>query len=305
MTRIVTRPDFDGVVCAAMLLEALESTAEKDEIPILWLEPGQIQQGDAVIKKGDILANLPYDARCSIWFDHHVSNDMEKKIEGLFRIADSAAGLVYEYYKERGMIRRDFDALIRETDIIDAARLTRDQVLHPEEYPYILISMSIKNRDDSDPPYWNRLVTLLRTQPIEKILEEPEVAQRCHRVVEENRRYEEILKKYTTIHGQICVTDFRSLDEAPSGNRFLAYSLFSDCMASMKIRYDHTDRDKVLISVGKSIFKKGFSVNIGKMLSKYGGGGHAGAGGCTMKRSEADKNIQEIIEIMKRNRGDE
>ena len=301
MIRIITRPDFDGVVCAAMILEALEKEAGFEDIPILWLEPSQIQHGNVEIQEGDIMANLPYDVRCSVWFDHHVSNDMEKKIEGLFRIADSAAGLVYEYYKKKGMILQDFDALIRETDIIDAARLTRDQVLHPENYPYILLSMSIKNRDDTDPPYWNKLVTLLRTQSIEKIHDDPEVKHRCLKVIEENRQYEEILKEYTTIYGNICVTDFRSLRKAPSGNRFLPYSLFSDCIASMKIRYDHIDRDKVLISVGKSIFKSGFNVNIGKMLSRYGGGGHAGAGGCTMIRSEAQQKIHEIIEIMKKN----
>ncbi len=331
--RIVTRPDFDGIVSAAMILEARATEIEeisvseeisiedtsiredipvkeiipiREDIPILWLEPSEIQHGNAEIHTGDIMANLPYDSRCSVWFDHHVSNDMNQQIEGLFRIAPSAAGLVYEYYIKKGKIRkgtlnRDFDELIRETDIIDAALLSQDQVLHPENYPYILLSMSVKNRDESDPPYWNKLVHLLRLKTIDDIHEDPEVKQRCRQVVEENHAYGDILKQYTRIHGNICVTDFRSLEKAPSGNRFLAYSIFSDCVASMKIRYDNRDKDTVLISVGRSIFNDGFNVNIGKLLARYGGGGHAGAGGCSMSRSAALKNIDEIIEIMKLN----
>ncbi|SLM28387.1 conserved hypothetical protein [Desulfamplus magnetovallimortis] len=303
MTRIVTRPDFDGIVCAAMILEALESeinTTDSENIPILWLEPSQVQHGDADIKEGDIMANLPFDPRCSVWFDHHVSNDRNHDVEGLFRIAPSAAGLVYEYYKEKGMINRDFDELIKETDIIDAALLSRDQVLYPEAYPYVLLSMTVKNRNDSDPPYWMRLVDLLRSSSIENIHKDNEVTKRCQKVIEENRLYEDILKKYTQIHGNICVTDFRSLEKAPSGNRFLPYSIFSDCVASMKIRYDHRDKNIVLVSIGKSIFKDGFNINIGKLLARYGGGGHAGAGGCSMEKSVAQKNIDEIIEIMKK-----
>lgn len=299
MIRIVTRPDFDGIVCAAMILEA--HGAEGNAIPILWLEPSEIQHGSAEIRKGDIIANLPYDGRCSVWFDHHVSNDADHNVEGLFRIAPSAAGLVYEYYRDRGEIKGDFDELIRETDIIDAALLSQDQVLHPEEYPYILLSMSVKNRDETDPPYWNSLVQQLRSRSIDEIHEDPEVKQRCRQVVEENHAYGDILKQYTTIHGNICVTDFRLLEKAPSGNRFLAYSLFPNCMASMKIRYDHRDKNTVLISVGQSIFNDGFNVNIGKLLARYGGGGHAGAGGCSMDRAVAQKNIDEILEIMKAN----
>ncbi len=300
MIRIVTRPDFDGIVCAAMILEAHE--AKTDSIPIAWLEPSQIQHDSADIRQGDILANLPFDSRCSVWFDHHVSNDIKQDIDGLFRIAPSAAGLVYEYYKDKGKITRNFNELIQETDIIDAALLSRDQVLHPEEYPYILLSMSIKNRDESDPPYWKSLVNALRSKTINEIHEDPTVRQRCQQVVEENRVYESVLKQYTRIHGNICVTDFRELERAPSGNRFLPYSIFEDCVASMKIRYDHHDKNTVLVSVGRSIFNKGSKVNIGKLLTKYGGGGHAGAGGCSMARNVAQKNIDEIIEIMKANK---
>lgn len=95
--RIVTRPDFDGIVCAVIILESLEQ-----ESAIIWVEPGQIQNGSAEIKSGDIMANLPFDQRCSVWFDHHVSNSLERHIEGSFKIAPSAQVLHINITKKRG-----------------------------------------------------------------------------------------------------------------------------------------------------------------------------------------------------------
>lgn len=302
--RIVTRPDFDGIVCAVIILEAY-----RKEMPILWIEPSQVQNGSADIQTGDIMANLPFDSRCSVWFDHHVSNSIKseelysadnksRQIEGAFKIAPSAAGVAYQYYIDKGKLAPNFDRLIVETDIIDSATLSMDQVLHPEKYPFILLSMTVKNRDKSDPPYWNRLVTLLRQHNIDEILADTEVQKRCKEVISENMAYADILKKYTKIYENISVTDFRPLERAPSGNRFLTYSLFPQCVASIKIRYDDYDKNTVLLSIGRSIFNDGFNINIGIMLAKYGGGGHAGAGGCSMDASVAQKNINEILELM-------
>ncbi|SMC87356.1 hypothetical protein SAMN02746065_11351 [Desulfocicer vacuolatum DSM 3385] len=294
--RIVTRPDFDGVVCAVFLCEA-----EKINEPIKWVEPSQIQNSSIEIRSGDVLANLPYDPRCSLWFDHHVSNSMEKMPHGLFRIAPSAAGLVHEYYKKKGKLDKDFDELVRWTDIIDAALLEKDHVLYPEKYPYLLLSMTIKNRNGADASYWDHLVQLLRNHPIEFVMEDPQVKVRCEQVVQENRTYVDILKAHTVVKGDVSVTDFRELDIVPSGNRFSVYCIYPDIMASVKIRYHEQDRDTTIVSIGQSIFKKGLKVNIGHLLSRYGGGGHAGAGGCSMKSDFAPGNIREILTILETN----
>jgi len=293
--RIVTRPDFDGIVCAVLIYEA-----ENIRQPIMWVEPSDIQKGNAEIRDGDIIANLPYDERCSLWFDHHVSNNLEKDFQGAFSIAPSAAGVVYKYYKNHGKIKKDFDELIRETDIIDAALLDQDQVQHPEKYPYFLLSMTIVTRDETDPPYWEKLINLLRTKNINEIHDDPEVQKRCEKVIAENAAYKDILLAHTKIDGNISIADFRSMDKAPSGNRFLTYSLFPQAIASLKIRYAD-NKNQVLLSVGHSIFNKKSNVSIGKLLSKYGGGGHAGAGGVTLDTKEADEKIDEIIKILKQN----
>ncbi|WDP90111.1 MAG: exopolyphosphatase [Desulfobacter sp.] len=294
--RIVTRPDFDGIVCAVFLLEALDPDME-----IFWIEPNQIQSGSADIREGDIIANLPWHPKAALWFDHHVSNKPDHPVPGAFDIAPSAAGVIYQYYKELGKLDNRFDELAEQTDIIDSAALTKEQVLAPENFPYIILSMTIQNRDFQDIPYWNRLVDMLRKPGIETIMSDPEVAKRCREVVNENNEFGGHLKAHTTLAGNISVTDFRSLDPVPSGNRFLTYSLFPDTVASVKIRYKAPDKAQVLISVGHSIFNPHCKVNVGKLLSRYGGGGHAGAGGCTLDADGAQEKIDEILAVLKAN----
>lgn len=299
--RIVTRPDFDGIVCAVLLRKAED--IDKD---ILWTEPNEIQKGQVNIFKDDIMANLPWSSDCGLWFDHHISNKPDKDFQGAFEIAPSAARVIYEYYKERKKLNNDYDELVLNTDIIDAADLNIDQVRYPENYPYILLSMTIRNQDYKDIPYWNKLIDLLMKADIDHVIADPEVKKRCYNVIKENTAFERHLSTHTRIINQISITDFRPLDIVPEGNRFMTYSLFPETTASVKIRYGspkhQSGQKNVQLSIGHSIFNKKCNVNIGNLLTKYGGGGHAGAGGCTLDDETADKIIEEILEIMFENK---
>jgi hypothetical protein len=297
--RIVTRPDFDGIVCAVLLYEAEKITA-----PVLWIEPSAIQKNQVDIEAEDILANLPYRAPAAMWFDHHFSNRLESsEIKGLFRIAPSAAGLIFEYYRDR--FTRDFRELAAQADKIDAADLTLEEVRCPENHPYILLSMTISGRDPADEPFWNRLVELLRRREIQDVMADPEVARRCERVVDQNRRYEGVLKAHTRIEGQVAITDFRGMDHPPNGNRFLVYSLFPDTVVQVKIRMDDRDATRIGVSVGHSIFNRKCRVNVGQLLSEFEGGGHRGAGACRFHQSKADDYIPRIIDTLIQNRSNE
>jgi oligoribonuclease NrnB/cAMP/cGMP phosphodiesterase (DHH superfamily) len=299
-SRIVTRPDFDGIVCAVLLQEALNI-----QLDIYWVEPNEIQSGIAHILPGDVLANLPYARGCSLWFDHHISNKPSTPVDGAFEVAPSAARVVYKYFLNTNQLDDRYDELIFHTDIIDAALLNQDQVQYPEKYPYILLSMSIKNQDYQDMDYWNLLVALLKKTPVDDILKHDQVKKRCDQVVAENSQWENYLRNFTRIEQKISITDFRSLDNVPNGNRFLTYSIFPQSIASVKIRHSGQNKELVQISIGQSIFNRQCHVNIGKLLSRYGGGGHAGAGGCTIRAEDADQIIKEIIQIMADNRPSE
>ncbi len=297
--RIVTRADFDSVVCAMLLVEVLEDIRE----PLEWVEPSELQRGQAHIKEGDIIANLPYHENCTLWFDHHYTNRISTPFEGAFDIAPSAARVIFEYYKDK--FKRDHTKLIRETDRIDSADLSQDEVLHPENHPYLLISMTISSREKSDKPYWNQMVDLLGKSDISEVLEDPEVRRRCEAVIKQNRAYKTYLKDHTRLEGHVSVTDFRPLKEAPSGNRFLVYSLFPDAIVNVRIRYDKDDPEKIILGVGHSIFNMKCHVNAGLMLSEFEGGGHRGAGACRFDVSRADAYLPKIIDILMKNEANE
>ena len=129
-----------------------------------------------------------------------------------------------------------------------------------------------------------------------------QVAAKCQNAIAENSQYKDFLKKFTKIIDPVSVTDFRTLQPAPTGNRFLVYSLFPETVVNMRIRYDVNHRDTVLVSVGHSIFNRHCHVNVGDMLSRFEGGGHAAAGACSFAAHKADEYIPKIIEILVKNK---
>ena len=289
---IITRPDFDGVVCAVLLQAALGV-----DLPVLWAQPNDMQNGRIKVTEDDIITNLPIYGECALWFDHHVSNRIQKPFKGIYRIAPSAAGLVYEYFKERLSPR--FDTLVAQADKIDDAQLNLDEIRHPERYPYMLVSMTISADPACGEAYCNHLVELLRTRSIEEVLADPEVKQRCDLAEAENKVYGTLLNKYTQVNGAVSITDFRRLDPAPNGNRFLVYSLFPETMVNMKIYHE---KNQTVVKIGHSIINRNCRVNVGCLLAKYNGGGHKGAGACRLDRSDADHKISEILQVLIDNR---
>lgn len=292
--RVVTRPDFDGIVCAVLICDALDIRT-----PVTWVEPNQMQNGLFKVKSSDIIANLPYNPDCAMWFDHHYSNKIETPFQGAYRIAPSAAGIVYDYFK--GRLKRDYSELVEAADKIDAAELSYDEVVYPERYPYILLSMTLSRHDPAEEPYWQQLVKLFGKSDVDTIMKLPDIHERCREVIEANTKYKELLITYTEVREHVSITDFRSFDPAPTGNRFLVYSLFPETVVSMKIRYDDLDREKVIVSIGHSIFNRQCRVNVGKMLTEFNGGGHKGAGACSFHYRHADDYIPQLIDILLKN----
>jgi hypothetical protein len=286
--RIVTRPDFDGVVCAVLLRDALDPAA-----PVIWTQPNDIQQGMLEIRADDILANLPFDERCGLWFDHHFSNQVERPFEGAFAIAPSAAGVIFNHYK--GRFSRSFGELVTATDKIDSADLNLEEIKSPERYPYILLSMTLSGRTTADLIYADRLVELLGNQPLEAIMNDGKVTQRCRTVIKENQTYEPYLRSHTRMEGNVSITDLRGIENPPDGNRFLVYALFPDAVVNVKL-YHH--EGNLVVKVGHSILKSGCRVNVGKLLSNFHGGGHRGAGACRFPKGQTDHLLPQIMDAL-------
>ncbi len=292
--RIITRPDFDGLVCAVFI-----KAAKGRDIPVVWIEPDEMRNGGFEPVEGDIIANLPWKKGCSMWFDHHVTNRISEPFEGAFDIVPSAAGLVHDYYKI--FFTRDFSGLSAAADKIDSADLSVEEVLRPEDHPYLLVSMTIKNRAECDSAYWNLLCDLFMDLDIDKIIEVEPVRTRCLEVIRENSEYRQHIASHTIIDAGVAVTDFTCFETAPQGNRFLVYALYPESCVAVKARRDYHDSDSVIVSVGHSIFKRTCRVNTGYLLSRFGGGGHFGAGACKMKVAMFENALEEIMRVLKAN----
>ena len=296
--RIVTRPDFDGIVCAVLLTDALGI-----EEPVKWVQPNILQRGQVDIRKGDVIANLPYADNCALWFDHHQTNKIDLPFEGVFKIAPSAAGIIFEHYRDR--FKRDYSELVRAADKIDSADLTMDEVCHPEEHDYVLLSMTVSDGDDSSEVYWNSLVSLLGKYDLGQVLQDPEVKRRCQEVVKQNEQYAVHLKANTRLENHVAITDFRHLEKTPTGNRFLVYALYPESIVQVRIRYEDKQKEIIALSIGHSIFNKNCKVNAGLLLADFEGGGHCGAASTRFHESKAEKYIPQIIDALKKNENNE
>jgi hypothetical protein len=162
--------------------------------------------------------------------------------------------------------------------------------------------MTILGNDPKEIPYWEQLVLLLRRFPAETVAADPEVAARCRETIDRNSVFKTHLLKNTHLRGHVAITDFRSMEPAPDGNRFLVYALYPKASVSVRIRFTDPRCENITVSVGRSILNNGCNINVGKLLARFGGGGHAGAGACTFPAADGDRYIPEIINILEDNK---
>ena len=313
--RLVTRADFDGLVCGALVtkFENIDS--------YLFVEPKFMQDGLVEIRTGDIITNLPYHPNCTLWFDHHITNttpDFPKPImigKGGFRLAPSAARVVYEYYTELANRHKAIDTsripaeeilaflgsermkyLLHEADRIDGGKLQQEDVLNPQGY--VLISMTTDGRNAGDQPYWLKVIELLREATLEDTLNDAEVKKRCQQIRDEQEKLRKLLLERTTMKGNVIYCDLRGVKEIPDGNRFLIFTLFPKGNIQVKVTYDSQRENTTAISVGYNIFNPTSSVNVGELLKNYGGGGHKVVGSSRVPNDKAEQAIKEIVEAV-------
>lgn len=312
--RLVTRADFDGLVCGALITKF-----EKID-DYLFVEPKFMQDGLVEIRAGDIIANLPYHPNCALWFDHHITNttpDFPRPImigKGGFRLAPSAARVVSEYYEELGQRHEAAGAnvppedmlaflgsqriqyLLHETDRIDAGKLEKEDVLNPQGY--VLISMTTDGKNAGDEPYWLKVIELLRDATLKDMLSDAEVSRRCRQIREEQESLRQLLLERTVLKGNVIYCDLRGVKKTPDGNRFLIFTLFPEGNIQVKVADDSQRPNTTAISVGYNIFNPTSNVNVGELLKKYGGGGHRVVGSTRVPNDRAERAIEEIVEAV-------
>ena len=201
---------------------------------------------------------------------------------------------MYEYYLEKDPALERFAKLVDETDRLDAAQLTPDDVESPRGY--ILLGYTIDSRTGlgNFEEYFRQLVAWLRTLSIEEVLQQPEVRRRVDRIRNEQEEFRSLLQRNSFQINNVVVTDLREIERLPAGNRFLVYSLFPDANVSLRVHWGPLHQS-VVAAVGHSIFNRTCKTSVGDLMSCYGGGGHRGAGTCILSIDKAAEAIDEIL----------
>ena len=302
--RVLYRGDLDGVVCAVILKEV----GLCDDVKIA--HPRDIQESRVDITSNDIICNLPYHKGCYMWFDHHSSefnkSNFPSEFNGLVSEAPSAAGLVYKYFLSDFPELKKYEKLVYETDLIDSANLTLDQVKNPKGT--FLLGFLLDSRTGlgyhkdfkiSNFDWINRVIDWLTKFSVQEILDLPDSIERTVRYQEMYKEGERFYQKNSELDGNVIVTDIREKKNPPA-NRFLIYSLPELEKGNISVRLANGKEGEFnTISVAHSIFVKTSKVHSGKLCRQYGGGGHRGAGTCQPSIEDTDKNFKEIIDACK------
>jgi nanoRNase/pAp phosphatase (c-di-AMP/oligoRNAs hydrolase) len=300
--RLVTRSDFDGLICG-MLLKELEVIDNW-----VFVHPKDLQDGLFIADSNDVLANVPYVQGCGMWFDHHMSEadrvGLEQKVPGESRLADSAARIIYEFYGGDARFP-NYKEMIEAVDKVDSGKLNKEEILNPTGW--ILLGFLSDPRTGlgrfreftiSNYQLMEQLINHCRNMSIEEILNLPDIKERIELYNEQTELFKQMVANHTKIEKNVIFTDLRGVETIYTGNRFMIYSLYPEQNISIWL-VDGKQKMNVSIACGYSILNRTSNVDVGKLMLTYGGGGHKMVGTCQVPYNDADKVVGEIIEAFK------
>lgn len=297
--RLVTRSDFDGLVCAVLLkyVGVLDS--------IKFVHPKDMQDGSIEIDENDITTNLPYVSGCYLAFDHHFSETIRNGAHDNHIIdadAPSAARVVYDYLGGAEAFPADWSDMMEAVDKADAAQYVRSEILEPSDWTLLNYLMDARTglgrfRDFTISNYdlMMQLIDYCAEHSIEEILQLPDVMERIELYVAMKNKAKDQIKSCATVYDNLVVLDLRDEDVIFPTNRFMIYALFPQCNISIHQMWG-LKKQNVVFATGKSILKRDSKTNVGELCLSYGGGGHHAAGTCQVSTDRAEVVLNELVE---------
>jgi len=297
--RLVTRSDFDGLVCA-VLLQHLDLIEE-----IKFVHPKDMQDKKIDITPQDITTNLPYIADAHICFDHHLSETLRntelKDNHIIDADAPSAARVVWKHYGGLEAFPQSWLEMMDAVDKGDAAQYNSEEVLHPKKWELLNFIMDARTGLGRFHTFrisnYNLMMDLIdycKNHGIDEILQLPDVKERVDLYFSHEQLFKEQIQRCSTVHQNLVVLDLREEETIYAGNRFMIYALYPDCNISIHQLWGLRKLNTVF-AVGKSIFDKSSNTNVGELMLEYGGGGHKAAGTCQVFNQNADETLDLLV----------
>jgi nanoRNase/pAp phosphatase (c-di-AMP/oligoRNAs hydrolase) len=304
--RLVTRSDFDGLVCAVLL----KNRGLIDEIK--FVHPKDMQDGKIEISDRDITTNLPYVPGAHLVFDHHSSEALRNSGDPpanyiLDPDAPSAARVVYNHFGGAKAFPTISEEMILAVDKADSAQFTREEILFPKDWVllnYIMDARTglgrFKEFRISNYELMMTLIDYCKDHSIQEILAIPDVKERVEMYLEHQRRALQQVEQCAHAHGSVLVVDYRNQNEIYVCNRFMIYAMYPECNISIHVLWGLKQQNTVF-AVGHSILNRSSKTDVGKLMLAYGGGGHAKAGTCQVPNDLADDLLYELIDKIRAN----
>lgn len=297
--RLVTRSDFDGLVCAVLLNE-LDMIDE-----IKFVHPKDMQDGKVEITGRDITTNLPYVPGVHLAFDHHLSETLRNPGERTEHIihpdAPSAARVVFEHYGGKARFPAAFADMMAAVDKADSAQFTREEILDPRGW--VLLNYLMDSRTGlgrfrefrvSNYQLMMDLIKYCRDHGIDDILGLPDVKERVDLYFEHAEKAGEQIARCAGVHKNLVVLDLRNEETIWATNRFMIYALYPDTNISIHVMWG-VQKQNTVFATGKSILNRTSKTNVGELMLHYGGGGHENAGTCQVANDQAGIVLQKLI----------
>ncbi|MDO9138907.1 MAG: exopolyphosphatase [Methylobacter sp.] len=296
--RLVTRSDFDGLICAVLLKE-LDLIDD-----IKFVHPKDMQDGIIEINDRDITTNLPYVNGVHLAFDHHLSETIRnEKAENhiIDPDAPSAARVVYDYYGGATRFPADWNEMMAAVDKGDAAQFNREEILNPDGWVLMNFLMDARTglgrfRDFTVSNYqlMMNLIDYCKNHSIDDILQLPDVQERVKLFKEHEAAAKEQIQRCSTVHKNLVVLDLRKEETIYAVNRFMIYALYPDCNISIHVMWGVKQQNTVF-AIGKSILNRSSNTNVGELCLSYNGGGHLNAGTCQVANQDSELHLKAII----------
>jgi len=297
--RLITRSDFDGLVCA-VLLKHLDMIDD-----IKFVHPKDMQDGSIDVNDRDITTNLPYVEGVHLAFDHHLSETIRNEGELANHIIDpdapSAARVVWKHYGGPDTFPAEWDEMMEAVDRGDSAQFNKEQVLNPKGWDLLNFLMDARTglgrfREFRISNY-NLMMDLIdycKNHTINEIMQLPDVVERIELYEEQAGKFKNQLMRCAKVHKNLVVLDLREEETIHAGNRFMIYAVFPECNISIHVLWGR-EKQNTVFATGKSIFDRGSNTNVGELMLKYGGGGHQAAGTCQVDNDKAEETLVELI----------
>lgn len=300
--RLVTRSDFDGLVCAVLL-------KQQDLIDdIKFVHPKDMQDGIIEITENDIVTNLPYVPSSYLTFDHHLSETIRNTGERTNHIIDpdapSAARVVWDHYGGLATFPEEWQEMMEAVDKGDSAQFNKDEVLDAQGWNLLNFLMDARTglgrfREFRISNYalMMDLIDYCKNHTIDQILELPDVKERIDLYREHEQKFKEQVTRCAQVHQNLVFLDLTDEETIYAGNRFMIYAQFPECNISIHKMWGF-QKQNIVFATGKSIFDRSSKTNVGELMLQYGGGGHIAAGTCQIAIDEAAQVQQALIEVI-------